>query len=79
MLLFVAELWSTIILVKFELETLLFLQLWWGAAQGILSGESEVIHCRLLFSNRDHLGTVLRLLRRLWHDDLSFLGHFSHS
>lgn len=39
LLLLVAELRSTIILIKFELETLLFLQLR-GAAEGILSGES---------------------------------------
>jgi hypothetical protein len=76
MLLLVPELRSTIILIKFELEALLFLQLW-GAAEGILSGESKIVHCLLLFSDRD-LGTVLRLLRRLRHDDQGFLGHFSH-
>jgi len=50
MLLFVSELRSTIILIEFELETLLFLQLW-GAAEGILSGESKIVHWLLLFNN----------------------------
>lgn len=50
LLLLVSELRSTIILIKFELKTLLFLQLW-GAAEGILSGESKIVHGLLLFSD----------------------------
>jgi len=50
LLLLVPELWSTIILIKFELETLLFLQLR-GAAEGILPGESKIVHGLLLFSD----------------------------
>ena len=50
LLLLVPELRSTIILIEFELETLLFLQLR-GAAEGILSGESQIVHGLLLFSD----------------------------